>query len=147
MKSILIQDCRILSVKPPTHPDCVLNASDNVPCTFQFMLTFLFFSNNTIKGPSQAQGRRGLLKSGTDKDVVVVFLCVRKVRVGWESAGEKYERWIVPLFGVVGGVPSNQILLQDVCRSDSKAFRGISSCETKPISKQLAVFQMLTTAF
>ena len=32
-----------------------------------------------------------------------------------------------------GGLPQEKILTQDVCRSDSKAFRGFLSCEMKPI--------------
>ena len=55
-----------------------------------------------------SQGRCRLLKSGTAIDVVVVFLCVRKVQIGWESAGEKYERLSVSLVGV-GGSPKKKI--------------------------------------
>ena len=43
------------------------------------------FSLDHLSGPSLAfQKWYGI-------DVVAVFLCVRKVRVGWESAEEKYE--------------------------------------------------------
>ena len=68
-----------------------------------------------------SQGRCRLLKSGVAIDVVVVFWCVPKVQIGWEKAGEKYERLIVSLVGV-GASSKKKNLIQDVCRSDSKAF-------------------------
>ena len=57
-------------------------------------------------------------------NVVAVFLSVEGM--SGMVGGGGYERWMIPLVRGCGGRPQENFLIQDVCRSDSNAFWGIS---------------------